>query len=137
MSSLQNIFITVKKSPPVISKLQNYFSSVENPYIEVLRLIRNCQEFYSAKSKTLPMFIMEEFATWCTSSSNSKVHLLTQQLKLDAFKLINKQNAQTLIKLVLDIFKMTEERDLFEGVVRCMIEKKQYKEVSLHCILFR
>lgn len=76
------------------------------------------------------MFIMEEFAAW-SSSSDCKAHLLTQQLKIDAFKLISKQNAQALLKLVLDSFKMTEEKDLFEGVVRCMIEKKQYKEVSI------
>lgn len=120
----------MKKSPPVTSKLQNYFNSVENPYIEVIRLVRNCQDFYSAKSKTLPIFIMEEFATWC-SLSNSHLHLLTSQLKLDVFKLITKQNALGLTKLVMETFKMKEETSLFEEVIMCMIEKKQYKEVSV------
>lgn len=129
------IFIAVKNSPPVISKLQNYFNSVENPYIEVLRLIKNCQEFHNAKSKTLPMFIMEQFSNWCASPSSKAAHLLTQQLKLDAFKLVTKQNAMVLIKLVFDAFKLTEEKELFMGIVMCMIDKKQYKEVSVICFL--
>lgn len=125
-------YFAVKKSPPVTSKLQNYFNSVENPYIEALRLLRNCQDFSNVKSKSLPLFIMEEFATWCSSSLN-KAHLLTQQLKLDAFKLISKQNALALIKLVVEAYNMDGEKELFLGVVHCMIEKKQYREVSIMC----
>lgn len=75
------------------------------------------------------MFIMEEFAQWCLLH-NSKESLLSQQLKLDAFKLINKQNALALTKIVLETFKMNDERELFHEVVNCMIDKKQYKEVS-------
>lgn len=96
-----------------------------------MRLLRNCQEFYSAKNKTLPMFIMEEFAVW-SSSSISKPHLLTQQLKIDAFKLVTKQNVLALTKLVMESFKMLEEKDLFEEIVMCMIDKKHYKEVNIY-----
>lgn len=32
----------------VTTKLQKYFNCVENRCIEILRLLRNCQEFYNA-----------------------------------------------------------------------------------------
>lgn len=99
-----------------------------------MRLLRNCQDFYSAKNKSLPMLIMEEFALW-SSSPLSKPDLLTPQLKIDAFKLVTKQNALPLTKLVFDSFKMLEEKHLFEEIVMCMIDKKQYKEVSVYATI--
>lgn len=120
----------MKKSPPVINKLHQYFSISENPYIQTLRLLYNCQEFHIAKSKTLPMFIIEEFKSWGIMSRNKIIHLLSPQLKIDAFKLVMKQNTLALTKLILEIFEMTQDSDIFLEIIRCMIEKRQYKEVS-------
>ncbi|KAJ8964085.1 hypothetical protein NQ314_005139 [Rhamnusium bicolor] len=85
-------------------------------------------QFHSAKSKTLPMFIVEEFKSWSTMSRNKIIHLLIPQLKIDALKLVMKQNTLALTKLILEIFEMAQDSDIFLDIIRCMIEKKQYKE---------
>ncbi|KAJ8954053.1 hypothetical protein NQ318_004358 [Aromia moschata] len=64
LAELKNMWNMLKKSPPVINKLHQYLNASENPYVDVLQLLYNCQEFYSAKSKTLPMFVAEEFKNW-------------------------------------------------------------------------
>lgn len=64
-------------------------------------------------------------------SRNKIIHLLNPQLKIDAFKLVMKQNTLALTKLILEIYEMTQDSDIFLDIIRCMIEKKQYKEVSV------
>ncbi|XP_018564099.1 exonuclease mut-7 homolog [Anoplophora glabripennis] len=135
LAELKNMWNMLKKSPPVINKLHQYFSILENPYVQSLRLLYNCQEFHIAKSKTLPMFIIEEFKCWTLMSRNKIVHLLNPQLKIDAFKVVMKQNTLTLTKLIFEIYEMTQDSDIFLDIIRCMIEKKQYKEACQYATL--
>ncbi|CAG9831594.1 unnamed protein product [Diabrotica balteata] len=127
-TELKNIWNMLKKSPPVVSKLHIHFNNTDNPYTQVLRLLYNCQEFHNAKSKSLPMFIIEEFKIWSTMNRDNIKHLLVPQTKTDAFKLSLRQNTLALNKLLIDAFEMKQERDLFLSIIRCLIDKKQYKE---------
>ncbi|XP_056648131.1 exonuclease mut-7 homolog [Diorhabda sublineata] len=134
-AELKNMWNMLKKSPPVVSRLQKYFSSLENPYIEVLRLICNCQEFHNAKNKSLPMFIIEEFKIWSTMNRANIIHLLVPQIKIDAFKVSLRQNTQILIKIIIDVFEMRQEEELFLSIIRCLIDKKQFKEACQYATL--
>ncbi|KAJ8924964.1 hypothetical protein NQ315_001129 [Exocentrus adspersus] len=135
LAELKSMWNMLKKSPPVISKLHQYFTISEHPYVDALRLLYNCQDFHNAKSKTLPLFIIEEFKLWSTASRNKIVHLLTPQLKIDAFKVVMKQNTLALTKLILEIFEMVQDGDIFLDIIKCMIDKKQYKEACQYSTL--
>lgn len=76
------------------------------------------------------MLLIEEFKNWSEANNQNLETLLTPQLQIDAFKLITKQNIQTVAKLIFEVFQMTKKGDLFLDSINCFIEKKQYKDVS-------
>lgn len=123
-------YILVKKSPPVVSKLHQYFNLCGNAYEQTLRLMYNCQDFNNAKSKTLPFFIIEEFKVWTVMYRNKISCFLTPQLKIEAFKVISMQNVLNLTKLVVEAYEMAKDGEIFIDIVKCMIEKQKYKEVD-------
>ncbi|CAH1155277.1 unnamed protein product [Phaedon cochleariae] len=135
LSELKSMWNMLKRSPPVVNKLHTYFKNCENPYVQTLRLLYNCQEFHNAKAKSMPMFVIEEFRTWSRECRNRIVHLLTVQTKVDAFKVTLKQSSHSLVKIVVDVYEMALHRDIFLDVIRCMIQKKQYKEACQYATL--
>ncbi|XP_044262424.1 exonuclease mut-7 homolog [Tribolium madens] len=136
LNELKNMWNMLKKSPPVVNKLHQYFHLCENPYEQTIRIMYNCQEFNSAKSKSLPFFIIEEFKTWLGVNRNKVVHFLTPKLKIDVFKIITKQNAQNLTRLVVDVYEMAQDGAIFVDIIKCMIERKKYKEACQSAVLF-
>ncbi|CAG9770683.1 unnamed protein product [Ceutorhynchus assimilis] len=132
---LKQIYQLLKRSPPVVSKLENYLNNCINPYEQILRLLYNCQDFYSVKNKSLPMFLIEEFKTWSKTNRNKILCLLTKDLKIDAFKIITKQNVQSLTRLVVEIFEMAQDGDIFLDTIQCLTEKKQYKEACQYAAM--
>lgn len=114
-----------------MSKLHQHFNMCLNPYEQCLKLIYNCQEFNNAKTKSLPFFIIEEFKGWKVANRNKIEHLLTPELKIDAFKIISMQNMLCLTKIVVEVFEMDKNGDIFLNIIRCMIEKRKYKEVCV------
>jgi hypothetical protein len=137
LNELKNMWNMLKKSPPVINKLHQHFIVCENPYEQTVRLMYNCQEFNNAKSKSLPFFIIEEFKNWSTAYKNKIIHLLTPKLKIDVFKIISTQNTLNLTKLVVEVFEMAKEGEIFLDIIKCMIEKKRYKEACQSAVLFK
>lgn len=113
----------------MINKLHQFFNTCYNPYVQVLRLVYNCQEFSNVKPKSLPHFIIDEFRNWAATNRNGIVHLLTPQVKLDAFKVISKQNSTILKSIVIECFELKQDNEMFLDSVKCLIEKKQYREV--------
>lgn len=134
---LKNLWNMLKKSPPVINLICNYFSHVDNPYVHTLTLLYNCQDFHNAKSKTLPLFIMEEFKNWSGACRNNIVHLLTADVKIDAFKIISKQNSLALTKLVVEAYEMAQQSDVFCPIIKCYIDNKQYKEACQYASILK
>ncbi|XP_063920032.1 exonuclease mut-7 homolog isoform X2 [Zophobas morio] len=137
LNELKNMWNLLKKSPQVVSRLHQHFNMCTNPYEQTIRLMYNCQEFNSAKSKSLPFFIIEEFKNWSANCRNKFRHLLTPKLKIDVFKVISMQNSLNLIKLVVDGYEMAESGDIFLDVIKCMIERKKYKEACQSAVLFK
>lgn len=112
----------------------NYFNQCSNPYEGFLKLLYNSQEFYNANKKSLPLLLIEEFGSFATINRNKIAHLLTGELKIDAFKIITKQSVQSVTKMIIDIFEMVQDGALFVDSIRCLIQKKQYKEVTQYKI---
>ncbi|XP_050295800.1 exonuclease mut-7 homolog [Anthonomus grandis grandis] len=125
---LNKLFQMLKKSPQVISKLDLFFNNSPNPYEQFLKLLYNCQDFYCAKNKSLPMCLIEEFRRWSTNYRNKIGHLLTTELKIDAFKVVTKQSLPSVTKLVFEIFELAQESDIFVEIIKCFIDRKLYKE---------
>ncbi|KAL3284676.1 hypothetical protein HHI36_018827 [Cryptolaemus montrouzieri] len=97
----------------------------------------NCQDFHSAKAKSLPFFIIEQFNTFIIEHPSEKLHqYLTPRLKLEAYMLMLKQNTSALTKIVAETFEMASSREKFIDLVKCMISKKKYKEACQSVILF-
>ncbi|KAL1517369.1 hypothetical protein ABEB36_001139 [Hypothenemus hampei] len=132
---LKSIYQMLKRSPPVIAKLENYLNRCENPYLSFLRLLFNCQDFYNVKNKSLSMFLIEEFKKYSVSYKNRLQHLLTKDMKIDAFNIIRKQNVLLVSKLIIEIFEMTSDKAIFLDNIRCLIERKQYKEACQYATL--
>ncbi|KAG5887939.1 hypothetical protein JTB14_003034 [Gonioctena quinquepunctata] len=81
------------------------------------------------------MLIIEEFKNWSAASRNKIGHLLTFQLKIDAFKIAMKQNTLALTNMIFEVFELTRDSDRFLDVIRCMIQKKQFKEACQYSTL--
>lgn len=127
---LSSELILVRNSSPVISKLENYLHTSENPYVTFLKLLHSCPDFYSIKSKSLPMFLIETFNKYIKKNLRGEGSLLSSDLKSDAFKIITKQNTQAATKAVIEIFQMEQDPQLFWSSIFCLIENKKYKEAS-------
>lgn len=121
-----------RNSSPVISKLENYLHTSENPYVTFLKLLHSCPDFYSIKSKSLPMFLIETFNKYVKKNLRGEGSLLSSDLKSDAFKIITKQNTQAATKAVIEIFQMEQDPQLFWSSIFCLIENKKYKEACLY-----
>ncbi|XP_019766981.1 exonuclease mut-7 homolog isoform X1 [Dendroctonus ponderosae] len=135
VAELKNMYRLLKKSPPVVSKLGNYFNQCSNPYESFLKILYNSQEFYNANKKSLPLLLIEEFGSFATINRNKIAHLLTGKLKIDAFKIITKQNVQSVTKMIIDIFEMVQDGALFVDNIQCLIQKKQYKEACQYAAM--
>lgn len=124
-----------KQSPPVENMINNYFNYVLNPYVETIKLLYNCQDFNNAKHKTLPFFIIEQFKKWSRMFRNNIIHLLTVDLKIDVFKIMSKQNSIALSKLIIETYEMDKNSEIFLEIIRCLVDKKKYKEACQYASL--
>lgn len=114
----------------------NHYRQYEgNPYEQVLRLMYSCNDFFNAKPKSLPFFIVEEFRSFKQEQKSRLNYFLTPDIKLTAYKLMLKQNVSSLTKYVAEVFEMVASNEIFINLVKCMIDKKQFKEVrSIHLV---
>ncbi|XP_022903188.1 exonuclease mut-7 homolog [Onthophagus taurus] len=136
-AQFRNLWNFVKRSPPTSNMLTQHLDTVENPYEHVLRLMYNSFDFKLAKSKSLTMTIMEEFKIYSTVSRNRIHHLLTSEIKIAAFNVVRKQSQFGLMKLVVDIYEMLNDCDIFYDLIVQMIENKEYKDACQCSSLLR
>lgn len=133
---MYNIFFLVKKSPSVVHMIHQQFDNCKNPYEQVLRLIYNCLDFKYSKPKSLSFLIVEEFKTWVNAHKSAICHLLTQDVKISAFNIVQQQNLFSFKKLIADIYEMAKDCDIFLDIIKGMIQEKQFKEVGISFIYF-
>ncbi|XP_044763867.1 exonuclease mut-7 homolog [Coccinella septempunctata] len=137
LNQLKQLWMMLKKSTQVIDLIMNYYRQYQgNPYEQALRLLFNCNDFYNSKPNSLPVFIIEHFKSFKKEQQNRLQVFLTPEIKLNAYKLMLKQNASSLTKLVAEIFEMSASKEIFVDLVKCLIDKKQYKEACQSIILF-
>lgn len=128
ISRLKSSYSLLKKSENVRQMLVSYLESSENPYAFALQVVTECEDLFHNKANTLAAFVIEEFCTWARTREQQIKHNLTPQLKYDAFCLITMQRNGTLIKHVIDTFKMQDDNVLFLEKIKDFIATKKYKE---------
>lgn len=125
-SELQRMYKMFKDSPPVANHLLRYYYKCDNPYEKTLQVLYNCQDFFNAKTKSLPFFIVKNLRNWKENHKNE--HLLTADLQIDAFKLTFKQNNIALTKLIFECYELKNNANIFLQLINCLISRRQYKE---------
>lgn len=75
--------------------------------------------------------VSEEFYFWITSNESEYEPILTDELKIRAFKMIlEKRMCLNTINTIVKIFKCNTNLDCMEGLIRESIKQKRFKEVN-------
>ncbi|XP_069688373.1 exonuclease mut-7 homolog isoform X2 [Periplaneta americana] len=128
LHQLRNIWGLWKKSDAVTLMLHEYFASAPNPYAASLHIMRNCEESHQSKPTSLSFAVMEEFARWISNKQTELSHLLTADIKLEAFNVATLQRNHSLSKIMYNVYQLASDRELFIPSIEEMVSRKQYKE---------
>lgn len=75
--------------------------------------------------------VTEEFQKWIKFNEHEYEHVLTDELKIQAFKMITeKKICFNTIHKIINIFSCNTCLELMEELIRETIKKKGYKEVN-------
>lgn len=73
---------------------------------------------------------MDEFYKWIKHSKKDYDHILTDELKVQAFKmLLEKRIGLNTVKIIVKIFNCNTHLDIMEELIRESIRHKRFKEV--------
>lgn len=149
----------MKKSEHVKKMIESILDNSSNPYKVAMQIVSECEDLFHNKSNTLsslgkevmikicalvlfrnlflifelPVVVIEEFCAWAKPREDKIEHNLTPQLKYDAFCLITMQKNSALTKMIIQTFKMPQDKMLFVEKIKDFVKTKKYKEVnSLH-----
>ncbi|XP_067001835.2 exonuclease mut-7 homolog isoform X2 [Anabrus simplex] len=128
LNHLKYVWGTWKKCETVKQMLHEYFASAPNPYIAALDILVNCDDFRQAKPNSLAFTVMDEFSGWISDKHTTFQRCLSEQVKLTAFDRMIKQRNISLMKMICNVYKMAEDRDIFLEPLKRLIWSKQYKE---------
>jgi hypothetical protein len=78
---------------------------------------------------------MEEFSRWTADKEAELKEFLTVDLKHEAFSLATEQRNVSLTKMVFRIYQLKDDKELFVERLRTLISRRDYKEVSIDCVL--
>nr|XP_031846660.1 exonuclease mut-7 homolog isoform X2 [Nomia melanderi] len=131
LKNCEHIWKFWKKCDRIKTTLIEYFESAPNPYLSTLRIIVNISDFKQIKPKSSVAFtVIEEFTKWLEPRKSSYKYLLDVNLKIAAFRLVNKQRNMEFIQLVADTYDFLEHKEKFIDLIKNMIVKKQFKEAA-------
>uniref|UniRef100_A0A1B6BZI7 3'-5' exonuclease domain-containing protein n=2 Tax=Clastoptera arizonana TaxID=38151 RepID=A0A1B6BZI7_9HEMI len=134
LNKLRHTWDIWKRSEVLTIALQDYFSSVPNPYLAVLNIIKNCPG--QIKPKLLPFVIMEEFVHFMQDKKHLYSFHLTSEIKTDAFRMMSKQHRSVLIKFG-PTFELVSDKKLFLDDIHSLIKEGLFKEACLGAIFLR
>uniref|UniRef100_A0A1B6IFJ8 3'-5' exonuclease domain-containing protein n=1 Tax=Homalodisca liturata TaxID=320908 RepID=A0A1B6IFJ8_9HEMI len=117
-----------KKSENVSRMLQEYLSSVVDPYESAFNVAVNCPDFYQGKPMSLPVAVIEELATYLKNKKGEYASCLTHSIKLEIFNTFTKQRNGFLTKLAFDVYELQADKNMFIQHVQDFIKNQQYKE---------
>uniref|UniRef100_A0A2S2QUZ9 Putative exonuclease mut-7 n=1 Tax=Sipha flava TaxID=143950 RepID=A0A2S2QUZ9_9HEMI len=127
---IQNIWATWKQSKVLTDTLRKFFETSLNPYDSLLQLVSVVSEDrIKGKANTMVHTITEEFYKWITMNESEYESMLTDELKIRAFKMIlEKRMCLNTINTIVNIFKCNTNLDFMEGLIRESIRQKKFKE---------
>lgn len=128
LNQLKYIWGLWKKSNGVTKTLHEYFDVAPNPYVSVLHIFQNCEDFKRSKPNSLSYTVLEEFAIWVKSRESYLSHLLVRDVKLEAFYVITQQPNMAVVKMVCSVYRMVEDNLIFVEPIKNLLEQKHYKE---------
>ncbi|KAJ9597339.1 hypothetical protein L9F63_011810 [Diploptera punctata] len=128
LAQLKKIWSLWKKSEGVTKMLHEYFASSPNPYESALFIMSKCDDFYQAKPNSLTFTVMEEFSRWVADKRTMLSHTLTHDVKCDAFNLALEQRNNTLMKLIFNVYQLSDVKELFVEPIKELASRKQYKD---------
>ncbi|XP_063235930.1 exonuclease mut-7 homolog [Bacillus rossius redtenbacheri] len=137
LNDLRRLWMTWKKSDVVRRMLYDYFSSVADPPSAVLSLMLQCDDLQAGKLQSLPFTIMEYYTDWAVDRQDALKPCLTVGVKLRAFFIAVRQKNYSLLQLMLQTFRLDEDREAIVEPIRELIKHKVYKEASQCIALLR
>ena len=75
--------------------------------------------------------MMEEFSRWVADKQHFVRHVLTPNVKCDAFNLALEQRNNSLTKLIFNVYDLVSDKELFVQPLKEMASRKLYKEVCI------
>jgi len=76
--------------------------------------------------------VTEEFYKWIKYNESEYEHVLTEELKIQAFKMVlEKKISLNTINTIVKIFKCNTHLDCMEELIRESIKQKKFKEVII------
>ncbi|XP_071443856.1 exonuclease mut-7 homolog isoform X2 [Hetaerina americana] len=128
LQQMQYLWHGYGESPKITTILEDCFSSEENPYIIALHLMASTEDFLLSKKTSLPFFVMKTFHKWITNNKNHMKSLLTTDVKLNSFFVVNQQKNTWLLKLVAEIYCLAEENEMFLPYIREQLAHQKFKQ---------
>ncbi|XP_025200796.1 exonuclease mut-7 homolog [Melanaphis sacchari] len=127
---IQSIWATWKQSKVLTDTLRSFFKFSPNPYASLLELINIISEDrLKGKANTMANTITEEFYQWIKCNESEYEHVLTDELKIRAFKMVlDKKISFNTINSIVKIFKCNTRLDYMEELIRESIKQKKFKE---------
>ncbi|XP_035736310.1 exonuclease mut-7 homolog isoform X1 [Vespa mandarinia] len=138
LNTLHDMWKLWKKCEGVTKTLFDYFDTAPNPYLSTLRILVNTIDFKHAKvGSSLAFTVIEEFSNWLVPRKDSYKECLVPDLKIAAFKLLNRQKNMQLIKMVSVTYDFIEHKELFLQMIQNIINEKRYKEAAQYATMLR
>ncbi|XP_047368203.1 exonuclease mut-7 homolog isoform X3 [Vespa velutina] len=138
LNTLHDMWKLWKKCEGITKTLFDYFDTAPNPYLSTLRILVNTIDFKHAKiGSSLAFTVIEEFSNWLVPRKDSYKECLVPDLKIAAFKLLNRQKNMQLIKMVSVTYGFIEHKELFLQMIQNIINEKRYKEAAQYATMLR
>ncbi|XP_034947539.1 exonuclease mut-7 homolog [Chelonus insularis] len=120
-----------KQSATVTENLYQYFDTAPNPYLSTLKILANASDFNNVKPKSsISITIIEEFRKWLQIHRNEKKNCLVAEIKIAAYKIVNKQRNIHLVKYVAEAYEFKEDKELFIPFIQAMLVDKKFKDAA-------
>ncbi|XP_023228228.1 exonuclease mut-7 homolog [Centruroides sculpturatus] len=104
-----------------------------NCYLTALDLMVNAPDFYKIKSR-IAYKVMLIFQEWLKDRKNADEHLLNLEIKIKALYAVLEQSNRSLIILVCEIYKISEDGNKLYHIIENLIRNNRFPEAAI-CIM--
>lgn len=129
LSSLTRVWNQYKKCEALHRMLQHHFESVGNPYESALILVRLSPDYNLSRPNGLSFTVIEQFSNWIRFRNINYAHCLKESTKHEAFQVASRQRSKNISKVIVDVYQLKQEKNLFIKPLYDMLQLHMYKEV--------